>query len=207
MVYAIIAIAVIVALFLIFRDDHDKSYNKSEKGGHAKPQPAPRPVPKAEPKPSPKPQPAPFPEPAPVPEPEPEPSEEDWEDEPEPDLEFLEDLDYYEDLEENSETFDIAGLRYYCTVHDCGPVTGIVKPDPSNTHDSRAQAVIRSDGKLLGYIPRSQQDWYEDFNEQNVVCPFVGEIEMDSRSGLQAEIKVIIPASLEYVTDEIEAGL
>lgn len=197
MVYAIIAIAVIVALFLIFRDDHDKSYNKNEKSGHVKP----RPVPIVEPKP------APAPEPVPEPEPYQEPSEEDWEDEEELDLMFLEDLDYYEDLEENSETFDIAGLRYYCTVHDCGTITGIVKPDPSNSHDSRAQAVIRSDGKLLGYIPQSQLDWYEDFNEQNVVCPFVGEMEMNSRTGLQAEIKVIIPASPEFVTEEIEAGL
>lgn len=203
MVYAIIAIAVIVALFLIFRDDHDKSYNKSEKSGHVKP----RPAPKADPKPAPKPAPVPEPEPEPEPEPYQEPSEEDWEDEEELDLKFLEDLDYYEDLEENSETFDIAGLRYYCTVHDCGTITGIVKPDPSNTHDSRAQAVIRSDGKLLGYIPQSQLDWYQDFNDQNVVCPFVGEMEMDSRNGLQAEIKVIIPTSLGFVTDEIEMGL
>lgn len=203
MVYAIIAIAVIVALFLIFRDDHDKSYNKSEKSGHVKP----RPAPKADPKPATKPAPVPEPEPEPEPEPYQEPSEEDWEDEEELDLKFLEDLDYYEDLEENSETFDIAGLRYYCTVHDCGTITGIVKPDPSNTHDSRAQAVIRSDGKLLGYIPQSQLDWYQDFNDQNVVCPFVGEMEMDSRNGLQAEIKVIIPTSLGFVTDEIEMGL
>lgn len=32
MFYAILGIIVIVALFLIFRDDHDDSYNKSEKG-------------------------------------------------------------------------------------------------------------------------------------------------------------------------------
>lgn len=121
------------------------------------------------------------------------------------DLSFLDTLDYYEDLEENTETFDITGLRYYCTVHDCGKIVGYVKPDPSNVHDARAQAVIRSDGKLLGYIPRTQLDWYEDFNEQNVVCPFVGEIELDhSTARLIAEIKVIIPTSQEYVEEEIE---
>ena len=32
MFYAILGIIVVVALFLIFRDDHDDSYNKSEKG-------------------------------------------------------------------------------------------------------------------------------------------------------------------------------
>ena len=129
------------------------------------------------------------------------------EEEEEMDLSFLDNLDYYEDLEENSETFDITGLRYYCTVHDCGKIVGFVKPDPSNVHDSRAQAVIRADGKLLGYIPRTQQEWYEDFNEENVVCPFVGEIELDNRGWLQAEIKVIIPTSQEYVEEEIEEEL
>ena len=136
-----------------------------------------------------------------------EPDEEDWEDEEEMDLSFLDTLDYYEDLEENTETFDITGLRYHCTVHDCGKIVGIVRPEPSNVHDPRAQAVYRNDGKLLGYIPRTQLDWYEDFNEQNVPCPFVGEIEVDGRGWLIAEIKVIIPTSREYVKVEIEDEL
>ena len=34
MVYAIIAIVVAIALFLILRDDHDGSYNKNERRGH-----------------------------------------------------------------------------------------------------------------------------------------------------------------------------
>ena len=120
------------------------------------------------------------------------------------DLSFLDNLDYSEDLEENTETFDITGLRYHCTVKDCGKIVGIVKPEPSNVHDARAQAVIRSDGKLLGYIPRTQLDWYEDFNEQNIPCPFVGEIELDRGSArLIAEIKVIIPTSKEFVENEI----
>ena len=137
-----------------------------------------------------------------------EPSEEDWEDEEEMDLSFLDNIDYSDDLEKNTETFDITGLRYHCTVHDCGKIVGIVKPEPSNVQDPRAQAVYRNDGKLLGYIPRTQLDWYEDFNEQNVPCPFVGEIELDrSTARLVAEIKVIIPTSQEFVEEEIEAGL
>ena len=136
-----------------------------------------------------------------------EPSEEDWEDEEEMDLSFLDNIDYSDDLEENTETFDITGLRYHCTVHDCGKIVGIVRPEPSNVHDPRAQAVYRNDGKLLGYIPRTQLDWYEDFNEQNVPCPFVGEIEVDGRGWLIAEIKVIIPTSREYVKVEIEDEL
>ena len=138
----------------------------------------------------------------------PAPEEEDWEDEEDVDLSFLDELNYSEDLEENTETFDVVGLRYHCTVHDCGKIVGIVKPEPSNVHDPRAQAVIRSDGKLLGYIPRTQLDWYEEFNGENLECPFVGEIELDRGSAsLIAEIKVIIPVSREYVEEEIQDEL
>jgi len=254
MIYVVIGIALIVALFLIFRDDHDSSYNKNEKRGHeaeksryvkstrrtvqqpktnkesiletlvkeVKQQSADplkeikgdvmklveeakgsiiQAVQEAGRKDF-------WSSSTDVDEQyQEEPSEEDWEDEEGVDLSFLDSLDYYEDLEENSETFDISGLRYHCTVYDCGKVVGVVKPDPSNTHDSRAQAVIRSDGKLLGYIPRTQLDWYEDFNGENVECPFIGEIEVDGNGWMQAEIKVIIPSSIEYVKEEIEDEL
>jgi hypothetical protein len=206
MIYAIIIIATVVALFLIFRDDHNSDYNKSEKGyrkssgttSSSTTTPRPNPL-KSEIEKAIKEAKSTW---APAQEEEPEEEEEEF------DLSFLDKIGYYEDLEENTETFDISGLRYYCTVHDCGKIVGIVKPEPSNTHDPRAQAVIRSDGKLLGYIPRTQQDWYEDFNEQNVVCPFVGEIELDrSNASLIAEIKVIIPSSREYAREQIEDEL
>lgn len=252
--YAILGIVVLVALFLIFRDDHDKSYNRSEKKAQRQSDNVKKSAvyskkeysrPKAEPKAQAKPA---------------GPSIKDQllgeirdamlevtkaADNPkgivgqfisetknaidstikevqealntstaqtevdvqeEVDLSFLGNLEYDEDLEENTETFDITGLRYHCTVHDCGKIVGIVRPEPSNVHDNRAQAVIRNDGKLLGYIPRTQLDWYEDFNENNVTCPFVGEIELDrSRAALIAEIKVILPSSEEFVREEIEA--
>lgn len=243
--YAILGIVVLVALFLIFRDDHDKSYNRNEKKAQRqsdnvkksavyskKENSRPKVAPKAQAKPS-------------------GPSIKDQllgeirdamlevtkaADNPKGiigqfisetknaidstvkevqealkeviDLSFLGNLEYDEDLEENTETFDITGLRYHCTVHDCGKIVGVVKPEPSNVHDNRAQAVIRNDGKLLGYIPRTQLDWYEDFNDNNVTCPFVGEIELDrSRAALIAEIKVILPSSEEFVREEIEAEL
>ena len=222
MFYAILCIIVVVALFLIFRDDHDDSYNKSEKGqrkaqqtrsfshtqGQAQPMKASGPSLKEQI----------------LGEIEQAINEaqkgwnatgtqtdvdEQFPDEEEGlDLSFLDNIDYSDDLEENTETFDITGLRYHCTVHDVGKIVGIVKPEPSNVHDPRAQAVYRNDGKLLGYIPRTQLDWYEDFNEENVPCPFVGEIELDRSSArLIAEIKVIIPSSREYVEEEIKDEL
>ena len=222
MFYAILGIIVVVALFLIFRDDHDDSYNKSEKGqrkaqqtrsfshtqGQAQPMKASGPSLKEQI----------------LGEIEQAINEaqkgwnatgtqtdvdEQFPDEEEGlDLSFLDNIDYSDDLEENTETFDITGLRYHCTVHDVGKIVGIVKPEPSNVHDPRAQAVYRNDGKLLGYIPRTQLDWYEDFNEENVPCPFVGEIELDRSSArLIAEIKVIIPSSREFVEEEIKDEL
>lgn len=228
MFYVILGIVVVVALFLIFRDDHDNSYNRKETGPRqAPPQPQSKPQPQAKPEPQPKPQ-----QPKSEPKPQKSPFEslrdellgeietailgvkevlqqpavkvEEPEEEEGLDLTFLDVLDYYEDLAENVETFDIAGLQYHCTVHDCGPIVGYVEPEPTNKQDYRAQAVIRSDGEILGYIPRTQLDWYEDFNPQNVVCPFVGEIELEKgTSKLIAEIKVIIPSSREFVEEEI----
>ena len=199
MIYAIIILVTAVALFLIFRDDHDSNYNKSEKGYRKSSGPTQKPSPlKSEIDQAIKDVQNTWTTPA-----QEEVEEVEEVDDEDFNFSFLDNLEYFEDLEENTETFDITGLRYYCTVHDCGKIVGIVKPDPSNTHDPRAQAVIRNDGKLLGYIPRTQQDWYEDFNEQNVICPFVGEIEVDHQGWMQAEIKVIIPTSREYVEEEI----
>ena len=45
--------------------------------------------------------------------------------------------------------------------------------------DDTTNRIIRTSILLLGYIPRTQLDDYEDFNEDDVVCPFVGEIELD----------------------------
>ena len=257
MIYAIILIVTAVAVFLIFRDDHDDSYNKSEKGPRKEPktqyQKEPGAGPKTEPKAGPQAEKkasgpslkeqllgkieeaiieakknAEEPMKAlgevvsdaidkareavsqaqqewnPSATPTEDVDEQFPEEEVEIDYSFLDDIDYSEDLEENTETFDVSGLKYNCTVYDVGRIVGVVQPEPSNYHDPRAQAVYRHDGKLLGYIPRTQLDWYEDFNEQNVPCPFVGEIELDSHGWLIAEIKVIIPTSKEFVMEEME---
>ena len=201
MVYVIIIAVAAFALFLIFRDDHDGSYNKGERPSSSVKK-ATREVENTIKEAN---NDAPY-----VTAPsasyydEDEDFDDDEDEDEEVDIDFLDDLDYYDYLEEDSDTFDVTGLRYYCTLKDVGRIVGYVKPDPSNVHDNRAQAVIRSDGKLIGYIPRKQLDMYHDFNLANVVCPFVGEIEVDNRGWMQAEIKVIIPSSQEYVEEEID---
>lgn len=121
--YAILGIVVVVALFLIFRDDHDKSYNRNEK--------------------------------------------------------------------KTQRQSDNAPKRAIYSQKE------VAKPAGSSLKD-----------KLIGYIPRTQLDWYEEFNEEKVTCPFVGEIELDrTNATLVAEIKVIIPSRKEFVREEIEYEL
>ena len=230
MIYVIIGAVAAFVLLLLFWDDHDSSYNRgdgrsrySRKASEKRAQPqarqpqqeAPRAEFKSEPK-------VEFgsgqksywaggaedvDEQEPLEQEEPLKEGERYEDEEKMDLSFLNTLEYDEDLEENTDTFDVTGLRYHCTVLDRGPIVGYVKPEPTNPHDSRAQAVFLNDGKLLGYIPRTQQDWYEEFNKQNVVCPYVGEITMNNRGLMLGEVKAILPVNKEFVQEEIVKGL
>jgi hypothetical protein len=84
-------------------------------------------------------------------------------------------------------------------------VNGIVKPEPENQHDPRAHVVLRADGKKLGYIPRSALDDFEDFNEDDLVCPFAGRVKITHQGYIWADILVALPESLEYVKEELSA--
>ena len=201
MTITLILIFTAIALFLIFRDDHDRSYSdegyakdpkKRDPGKQPFSAPGSREAARTTSRPEPGPSPREVPEPSATPVPESIPTF------------FLETLDYDEDLDENSEMFSVTGLRYYCTDEDLGLIFGTVRPEPTNVHDYRAQAVKLHDGRTIGYIPRSELDDYEDFNEDDVDCPFIGELYKDERGSFQAEILVVIPASQEYVQEEFE---
>ena len=116
---------------------------------------------------------------------------------------YLNTLDYDEDIEGDTMETEITGMRYYCSFADIGPVNGIVRPEPGNPQDPRAQVVIRADGKKLGYIPRTALDDYEDFNGDNLVCPFAGRIKITRQGYIWAEILVALPESLEFVKAEL----
>ena len=124
----------------------------------------------------------------------------------EPDWAFLDRLTYDEDLSKETMDSEISGLRYYCRVEDMGIIRGIVAPEPSNIHDPRAKAVIRSDGKLIGYLPRNDVNQYELMNEDHLsmVCPFAGRITINSKGWLESEIRIALPASEEFVEEELE---
>jgi len=105
---------------------------------------------------------------------------------------------------------EITGMRYHCSLSDVGPVNGFVKPEPENPHDPNAQVVVRADGKVLGYIPRTALPDYGDFNRRGLTCPFAGRVEVTRQGYLWAEILVALPVSREFVeeelTDYLESG-
>ena len=148
MFYFVLAAVVLVALVLIFRDDHDRRYD--QRGGSERQylvemaeKPAPRPEPRT-------------------------------------------------NARKTMEA-EIAGLRYYCSLVDIGPISGVVRAEPDNAHDPRAQAVVRADGKLLGYIPRAALDEFEAFNPKNLPCPFTGRITVDTSNHLYGTLHITQP--------------
>ena len=124
------------------------------------------------------------------------------------DLSFLDTLDYYEFLDENTETFDIDEVQDFCNLYDAGTIVGVVKPETwSLIPRPGAKAIFDHEGGRLGFIPSTQLKWFNEFNQQEVVCPFVGRIDIDENGGLVGEIKAIIPTSREFVEKEIREGL
>ena len=116
---------------------------------------------------------------------------------------YLNTLEYDDNLSCDMLETEITGMRYYCSLADLGPVNGIVKPEPENPHDPQAHVVLRSDGKKLGYIPRSALDDYKVFNEDDLVCPFAGRVKITHQGYIWADILVALPESLEFVKEEL----
>lgn len=182
MLYIILAVVLILAVVIIFRDDHDRSYDKRETIHEI---PAQRDKTAVS-----------VPKPPVVP---------DYTS-PERTLtwSFLYSLEYDETLVGDTFKTSIAGLWYNCSISDAGPVNGTVRPEPNNQHDSRAQVVIRADGKKLGYIPRDVLDLYGIFNDKNLVCPFSGKITAVRKGYMKAVIVVALPKSREFVKEALQ---
>jgi len=149
MLLTILVILVSAALFLIFRDDHDRRYD--QRGGSERQYLAEKQAPASAPRPEPR-----------------------------------------TNARKTMET-EVAGLRYYCSLVDIGPISGVVRAEPDNAHDPRAQAVVRADGKQLGYIPRAALDEFEAFNPKNLPCPFTGRITVDTSNHLYGTLHITQP--------------
>lgn len=118
---------------------------------------------------------------------------------------YLYKLEYDESLVGDVMETEVTGMRHYCSLADLGPVNGIIQPEPENPQDPQAQAVIRSDGKKLGYIARNTLPEYQNFNPTNAVCPFAGRVKVTRQGYLWAEILVALPMDRDYVKEELTA--
>lgn len=119
---------------------------------------------------------------------------------------FLDALRYDGSLDGCTLDAEITGMRYYCSFSDLGPVNGVVRPEPTNQNDPRAQVVIRADGKKLGYIPKTALPEYEAFNPDRLVCPFVGEVKVTRQGYMWADILVALPKSPEFVKEALKVN-
>ncbi len=102
---------------------------------------------------------------------------------------------------------EITGMRYHCSLSDVGPVNGFVKPEPENEHDPNAQVVVRADGKVLGYIPRTALPEYGDFNRRGLTCPFAGYVKVSRQGYLWADILVALPTDRDFVESALTSYL
>ena len=189
MLYLAIILVTALALIIFLHNDHDRSYDKKERRITVAPE-------QPTPKPKPQPQPQPKPQPKPAPEQKAEPRRTlTWT--------YLEGLEYDENQPEDTMETEVTGMRYYCSLADVGLVNGIIRPEPDNPHDAHAQVVIRADGKKLGYLPRYALNEYENFNPDNLVCPFAGSVSVDNNGYMLAFILVTLPVSPEFVKEEL----
>ena len=211
MVIAIILILFAVALFLIFHDDHDDSYTRSDKrpgreGGQKsvyrksvenRRHPAtttsstPRPAPVMNPRSS-------------APQPKARTSNFIYEEEEKVlDFHFLDRIDYDESLPERTMSSFIAGVQSHCTEKDLGGVVGYVAMD----RKTGAMEVHAGDDRLLGFLPMKDRAAFLAFNPTLVVCPFAGHIALSVTGAFYADVRIVLPSTRDFVEESLTGFL
>ena len=189
MVIALIIAITAVARFLIFRDDHDDSYTRSEK---------PKPVKKQAPKP--------VQQPAAPPRPamrasrtqaKPARSSEFRYTEAfsGPDFSFLDTFPYDPELPERIMSSFIAGFHEHVRPDDMGGVVGTVHED----RDRGSLEVRTPDGRLLGYLPSRDRAPFHEINPDGRPCPFAGHVGVSTTGTWYADIRIALPSSRAFV--------
>ena len=214
MVIAIILILFAVALFLIFHDDHDRSYTRNDpKSGRENGRKSvyqKSAAPKRNTPPTPKPASRPTPPLAPamgprtiVPEAKQYRPRNPGEKTKVLDFSFLDEFDYDPNLPERTMSSFIAGLQGYCTQENLGGVLGYIMVDPvtgaMEVHDT-------SDG-LMGYLPMKDRAAYGTFNPDRVLCPFAGHIGLSTTGRYYADIRIVLPSTRSFVEDSLRGFL
>ena len=216
MLIAIILILVAVALFLIFRDDHDDSYTKGDRktareSGQksvyqksATPRRAPaaqRPAPVMSPGSS-----DPHGEPRTI-----VPKEKVYGDPLQESIDRIAALDYHfldriiydPTLPERTMSSFIAGIGSHCSNKDVGGLVGYVTVDKA----TGAMEVRAGDDNLVGYLPMKDRAVYHAFNPTLAICPFAGHVGLSTTGRLYADIRIVLPSTSDFVEESLTGFL
>ena len=210
MIIAFILILTAVALFLILRDDHDRSYNRNEpnsgrengrKSVYQK-SAAPRRNAPVSRKPD-DPQPRYASAPPRMTKNDVHPSAFAYGTEKALDFSFLDDFDFDPNLPEKTMSSFIAGLQGYCTRENLGGVIGYIMVDPV----TGAMEVHDTGDGLMGYLPMKDRAAYNTFNPDHVLCPFAGHIGLSTTGRYYADIRIVLPSTRTFVEDSLRGFL
>ena len=212
MVIAIILILFAVALFLIFHDDHDRSYTRNEpKSGREngrksiyQKSAAPRrnaPVSRKPDVPT-----GPTPPPAPAMGPRtivPEEKQYRPRNQVERfqpasravDFRFLDEAYFDHSLADRIMSSFIAGFNEYVQPGDLAGVVGFVHEDRSKG----SLEVCTPEGRLLGHLPARDRVPFHSINPQGLPCPFAGHVGLSTTGTYYADIRIAVPCSREFV--------
>jgi hypothetical protein len=217
MLVTIILIFVAVALFLIFRDDHDDSYTKGDrktgrdsgqksvykKSVENRRNPAtstPRsaaPQPQASPRPAPaQSRPSPFLDSRTI-----VPKEKEYR---KPlDFHFLDQIGFDESLPDRTMSSFIAGIQGHCSEKDLGGLVGYITMD----RNTGGMEVHDHDGRLLGYLPMKDRVAFHAFNPGLVTCPFAGHLAHSVTGSFYADIRIVLPSTRDFVEESLTGFL
>ena len=210
MIIAFILILTAVALFLILRDDHDRSYNRNEpKSGREngrksvyQKSAAPRRNAPVSRKPD-DPQPRYASAPPRMTKNDVHPSAFAYGTEKALDFSFLDEFDFDPNLPEKTMSSFIAGLQGYCTRENLGGVIGYIMVDPV----TGAMEVHDTGDGLMGYLPMKDRAAYNTFNPDHVLCPFAGHIGISTTGRYYADIRIVLPSTRPFVEDSLRGFL
>ena len=199
MVIAIILILFAVALFLVFHDDHDDSYTRSDKNSSKKNLPKQSYQKKVTVKPST------LMEPRTIvpPEKQFQPTRVVDAEPKRVSLAFLDRIQYDKTLPELTMSSFIAGLQDHCTDKDLGGLVGLVVVTPGGS----SLEVHDTNGRLMGYLPMKDRANFFTFNPTGVECPFAGHVDISITGKYYADIRIVLPSSRTFVVDSLRSFL
>lgn len=84
----------------------------------------------------------------------------------------------------------IAGVTFHNDESNIGGFLGYVRSDASNEHDPNAIGIYGSDNRLIGYIPKDEQEDYRMWShKENLLC--VGFINEGDEVDLYGKVKIV----------------